>query len=152
MQEFGLIKIFTCKPLFEGLFCQFFPEHTGPCYWSLPWTPVRGCSRSAACNGHNLTLVEADDRGFPCGSLGEESACNSGDPDLIPGLGRFPGEGNGNPLQYSCLENAMDRGAWRVTVHGVTESNMTVWLTFIFTLTEADDNCQFPVGRAPSGS
>ena len=44
---------------------------------------------------------------------------------LIPGLGRSPGVGNGNPLQYSCLENSMDRGAWQVTVHGVTESDMT---------------------------
>ena len=45
--------------------------------------------------------------GFPGGSDGKESACNAGDPGSIPGLGRFPGEGNGNPLQYSCLENAM---------------------------------------------
>ena len=49
------------------------------------------------------------------------SACNAGDPGSIPGLGRSPGEGNGNPLQYSCLENSMDRGAWRATVHGVAE-------------------------------
>ena len=46
--------------------------------------------------------------GFPGGSAGKESACNAGDPGLIPGLGRFPGEGNGNPLQYSCLENPME--------------------------------------------
>ena len=50
----------------------------------------------------------------------QESACNAGDPDSIPGLGRSPGEGNGNPLQYSCLENPMDRGAWRAIVYGVT--------------------------------
>ena len=56
------------------------------------------------------------------GSDGKESACNAGDLGLIPGLGRLPGEGNGNPLQYSCLENFMDRGAWQATVHGVTES------------------------------
>ena len=56
------------------------------------------------------------------GSDGKESACNAGDPDLIPGSGRYPGEGNGNPLHYSCLENSMDRGAWRATVHGVTKS------------------------------
>ena len=54
--------------------------------------------------------------GFPGGSDGKESACSAGDLGLIPGLGRFPGEGNGNPLQYSCLENPMDRGAWRATV------------------------------------
>ena len=50
--------------------------------------------------------------GFPAGSDGKESACNVRDLDSIPGLGRFPGEGNGNPLQYSCLEYPMDRGAW----------------------------------------
>ena len=50
------------------------------------------------------------------------SACNEGDPGSIPGLGRSPGEGNGNPLQYSCLENPMDRGPWEATVHGVTKS------------------------------
>ena len=51
--------------------------------------------------------------------VGEESTCNAGDPSLIPGSRRSPGEGNGNPLQYSCLENPMDRGAWRATVHGI---------------------------------
>ena len=60
--------------------------------------------------------------GFPCSLVGKESACNAGDLGLIPGLGRLPGEGNGNPLQYSCLENLMDRGAWQATVHGVTKS------------------------------
>ena len=57
--------------------------------------------------------------GFPGGSHGKESACNAGDPGLIPVSGRSPGEGNGNPLQYSCLKNPMDRGAWQATVHGV---------------------------------
>ena len=51
--------------------------------------------------------------GFPDGSDSKESACNVGDPGLIPGAGRFPGEGHGNPLQYSCLENPIDRGAWQ---------------------------------------
>ena len=50
--------------------------------------------------------------GFPCSSLGKESARNAGDPGSIPGLGRSPGEGNGNPLQYSCLENSMDGRTW----------------------------------------
>ena len=63
--------------------------------------------------------------GFPGGSYGKASACSGGDPGSIPGLGRSPGEGNGNPLQYSCLKNSMDRGAWWATVHGVTESDMT---------------------------
>ena len=57
--------------------------------------------------------------GFPHSSISKESACNAGDPGSIPGSGKFPGEGNGNPLQYSCLENPMDRGAWWATVHGI---------------------------------
>ena len=56
---------------------------------------------------------------------GKESACKAGDLGSIPGLGGSPGEGNGNPLQYSCLENAMDRGAWWATVHGVAELGTT---------------------------
>ena len=60
--------------------------------------------------------------GFPRGSDGKESAYNAGDPGSIPGSRRSPGEGNGNPLQYSCLDNPMDRRAWWATVHGVTES------------------------------
>ena len=54
-------------------------------------------------------------------SVSKESACNAGDPGSIPGWERYPGEGNGDPLQYSCLENPMDRGAWQATVHGVTK-------------------------------
>ena len=60
--------------------------------------------------------------GFPGGSEGKASACNAGDPGSIPGSGRSPGGGNGNPLQYSCLENLLGRGAWWATVHGVAES------------------------------
>ena len=60
--------------------------------------------------------------GFPGGSDGKISACNAEYLGLIPGLGRSPGEGNGYPFQYSCLENPMDRGACWVTVHGVTKS------------------------------
>ena len=60
--------------------------------------------------------------GFPGGSEDKASACNVGDPGSIPGLGRSPGEGNGNPLQYSCQENPMDREVWRATVHGVAKS------------------------------
>ena len=60
--------------------------------------------------------------GFPHSSVGKESACNAGDPGSIPGLGRSPGEGNGNPPQYSCLDNPMDRGAWQAIVHGIAKS------------------------------
>ena len=62
----------------------------------------------------------------------EVSACNAGDLSLVPGSGRSPGEGNGNPLQYSCLENSMDGGAWWATVHGVIESDATKRLHFSF--------------------
>ena len=70
---------------------------------------------------HNL----ATKQGFPGGSDGKESACNTEDLDSIPGLGRSPGEGNGNPLQYSCLKNPIDRGTWRASVYGITESDKT---------------------------
>ena len=62
--------------------------------------------------------------GFPDGSVVKNPHANAGDADVssIPGSGRSPGEGNGNPLQYSCLENPMDRGAWKATVHGVLKS------------------------------
>ena len=58
-------------------------------------------------------------KGLPWWLSDKESACNAGDPGSIPGSGRSPAEGNGYPLQFSCLENPMDRGAWRATVHGV---------------------------------
>ena len=83
---------------------------------------------------------------FAGGSDGKASTSNAGDLGLIPGLGRSPGEGNGNPLQCSCLENPMDGGAWWATVHGVTNSqrglskftllhftsmiNTTTWMNF----------------------
>ena len=73
-------------------------------------------------------------QGFPGGSEVKGSACNVGDWGSIPGSGRSPGEGNGNPLQYSCLGNPMDRGAWLVTVHGVAQSQtwMSDFISFLF--------------------
>ena len=70
--------------------------------------PGAMCSLSASI----LHLLESFHMCFPGGSYGKVSACNEGDPGSIPGLGRSPGEGNGNPLQYSCLENSMDWRAW----------------------------------------
>ena len=66
-------------------------------------------------------------RGFPGGSYSKESACNAGDQGSSPGSGRLPGEGNGNSLQNSCLDNPMERGAWWATVHGVSKS--WTWLS-----------------------
>ena len=71
--------------------------------------------------------------GFPGGSEVKVSPCNEGDQGSIPGSGRSPGEGNGNPLQYSCLENPIDGGAWWATVHGVAKSR-TRLSDFTFTL------------------
>ena len=68
--------------------------------------------------------------GFPGSSDGKASAYNAGDPGSIPGSGRSPGEGNGNPLQYSCLENPTDQRAWWATVHGVTKTRTRQRLHF----------------------
>ena len=76
-------------------------------------------------------MAQAD---LPHGSAGKESACSAGDVGLITGLRRSPGEGNGNLLQYSCLENPMDRGAWQTTVHGAAKSQtwLSNWTTTTF--------------------
>ena len=74
---------------------------------------------------YKLVLHKASIWGFPGGSDSKESSCNAGDLGLIPGSGRSPGEGNGNTLQYSFLENPMDRGAWWAKIHGVAESDTT---------------------------
>ena len=86
-------------------------------------------------------ITESYHLGFPGGSEVKASACNVGDLGLTPGLGRSPEEGNGNPPQYSCLENPMDGGAWWATVHGVTKR--WTWLrdfTFTFIPSEIEEN------------
>ena len=67
--------------------------------------------------------------GFPSGSDGKESTCSAGDPGSIPGLGRYPGDGNGNPFQYSYLENSMDRSLTSCSPRGCKELDTTEWLT-----------------------
>ena len=91
--------------------------------WSTQFEELSVNTKSLS-KRENLLLVSIFLKGLPNGSDRKESACNEGDPGSIPGSGRSSGEGNGNPLQYSCLENSMDRGVWRATVHGVTKSRM----------------------------
>ena len=86
----------------------------------LPW--VRGRQYNIFPRAQTWTPNWGSLGGFPCSSGGKESACNAGDLGSIPGSGRSPGGGNGNPLQYSCLENPMDRGTWQTVIHGVTKS------------------------------
>ena len=74
-------------------------------------------------DGLAVTEHKAKPLGLTSGSDGKESPCKAADPGSIPGLRRSPSEGNGNPLQYSCLENSMDRGTWQARVHGVAESD-----------------------------
>ena len=100
----------------SAMLCQ--PEGGAMCLkWNLSSFPPKMVFLGLCGPGFSLTPSFL---GFLHSSVGGSSACNAGDLGLIPGLGRSPGEGNGNPLQYSCLENPMDRGAWQATVHGVT--------------------------------
>ena len=69
-----------------------------------------------------MSITNSQSLDFPGGSDGKASVYNAGGPGSSPGLGRSPGEGNGNPLQYYCLENPMDRGAWQTAVYGVAKS------------------------------
>ena len=84
--------------------------------------------------------------GFPGGSEVKASACSAGDLGSIPRLRRFPGEGNGNPLQYSCLENPIDGGAWWATVHGVAKSQTQ--LSNSLSLFFSDSVVQNPLAKA----
>ena len=87
--------------------------------------------------------------GFPGGSESKESACNARDPSSNPGLERSPEEGNGNPLQYFCLENPMDGGAWQATVHGVAKSRTR--LKRLSSSSNAEDADLIPgSGRSPA--
>ena len=102
----------------------------------LQGLPGGSDGKESACNAGDLGSIPGLGRspeegigyptvflGFPGGSDSKEFTCNVEDLGSIPGLGRFPGEGIGYPLQYSCLENSMDRGAWQATIHGATQSH-----------------------------
>ena len=103
--------------------------HSSTLAWKIPLAEEPGRLQSMGSRrvGHDCY------KGFPSGSDGKESAYNVGDPGSIPGLERPPGEGNGNPLQYSCLENPIGRGAWSAAVHGVAKSQ-TRLSDFTFTV------------------
>ena len=97
-------------------------QRGGLCVHSRPHFDDKVKSKHSSDPGASAHRCFVDSFLFPGGSDGKESACNAGDPCSIAGSGRCPGEGNGNPLQYSCLENPTDRAAWRATAHEVTKS------------------------------
>ena len=88
-------------------------------------TGSQGCMLPGAQSEREKTHPSVVHVCTPHGSVAKNPPASAGDMGSIPGLGRSPGEGDGNPLPYSCLENPMDRGAWQATVHGIAESEMT---------------------------
>ena len=140
MQETWVQSLGWEDPLEKGM-----ATHSSILAWRIPWTEEPDALQSVGSQrvGHewatytNIMNISCysfcssmlDRYGLPRGSDGKESDCNAGDLSSIPGLGRSPEEGNNYLLQYSCLENSMDRGGWQATVHGVAESDMTEWLS-----------------------
>ena len=103
----------------EGFLLSCFLRQVLPCGSGIPVSKPEAppCGRKEIFLSFSYATV-----GFPGGSVVKNPPANAGDTGSIPGSGRSSGDGNGNPLQYSCLENPMDRGAWQATVHGVTKS------------------------------
>ena len=114
---------------------QEMATHSSILAWRIPWKEEPGRLQSKGhseldmtkANQHTCTCTVLEKQWHLCpdflgGSDGKESSCSAGDLGSIPGSGRFPGEGNGNPLQHSCLENSMDRRTQGATVHGVAKS------------------------------
>ena len=110
--------------------------HSSIIAWEIPWTEEPSWLQSMGSQriGHDWATQHSINEicfiffGFPGGSAGKESTCNAGDLGSIPGLGRFPGEGNGNPLHYSCLKNPLE-----CINHGITESDMTEQISLLLT-------------------
>ena len=110
-------------PSLHSTQAKLLPRHS-------PFLPSPALLLAFACHPQPIPFHHSPFWVFPGGSAGKESSCSVGDLGSIPGLGRSPGEGNGSPLQYSGLENSMDRGAWRATSpRGCKESDTTKWLT-----------------------
>ena len=117
-------------------------EYSGPISFRMDWLDLLAVQRtlkSLLQHHSSKASILGPSAGFPGSLDGKASACNAGDPGSIPGSGRSPGEGNGNSLQYSCLENPMDGGAWWATVHGVAKnqtrlSDFTFFLSFLLSL------------------
>ena len=110
-----------CRIL-SGCFWLQVTDPAGTCNTVYAWSAVPLQTTLPSMHNFNFIFI-----GFPSGSDGKESACNVGDPGSISGSGRPPGGGHGNLLQYSCVENPMDRGAWRATDHRVALSR--TWLS-----------------------
>ena len=112
---------------------EFPVTHTCQAPSTFPLSFLTGSPPSLVLMAHSPVFKQwlLNQQGFPASSDCYESACNAGDPGSVLEVGRSPGEGNSNPLQYSCLENPKDRGAWQATVHGVTESDTTEQVTLL---------------------
>ena len=117
---FGWWKRTIILDIFQlSIHAQKHPTLCNPVDCSLPGSSAHGIFQARILEWIPFPSPE---EGFPVGSDDKESTCNAGYPDSTPGSGRCPGEGNGNPLQSSCLGNLMDRAVWRATAHGVAKS------------------------------
>ena len=114
---------------------KWMATHSSILAWKIPWTEEAGRLQSMGSQRVRHNWVTSTIYSLTVGnSNGKESAHNLGDLGLIPGLGRSPGGGHGNPLQDFCLENSMDRGAWWATAHGIAKSQARLCLLFPGTL------------------
>ena len=122
--------------------------HSSILAWKISRTEEPGGLQSMGSQRIRLWLsahthIQSTKRGLPWWLSGKESACQAGDVNSVSGLGRSPEEGNGNPLQYFCLGNSINRGAWWAPVHGVTESDMTEQVTHFLGIGSCMDRAQY---------